>query len=149
MTTSHQTPAAASRPSPAVAAVGPPSPSRVAHIRDGEGSLAPGMAKLAAAMSESDLDRKVQQIARGLGLLVYHTFDSRRSAPGWPDLTIVGRSVLYRELKRENGRLTTAQRAWLAALGDAGQDAGVWRPSDLLSGRVARELAALAGIGAR
>lgn len=111
--------------------------------------LAPGMAKLAAAMSEGELDRSVRRIAADLGLLVYHTHDSRRSEPGFPDLVCVGRRVMYRELKKENGRVTQAQKTWLAALVDAGQDACVWRPSDLLAGRIARKLAALAGLGAR
>jgi hypothetical protein len=111
---------------------------------------APSVAKLAAAMSEGELDRGVRHIASDLGVLVYHTFDSRRSEPGFPDLVLVGsRGVMYRELKRETGKLTAAQKTWLAALRKAGQDAGTWRPSALLSGDVARELAALAGIGAR
>ena len=71
-------------------------------------------------MSEADLERQVRGIARDLRVLVYHTFDSRRSEPGFPDLVCVGRGVLYRELKRENGRLTTAQKCWLAALTEAG-----------------------------
>lgn len=112
-------------------------------------TLAPGMAKLAAAMSESDLERKVRAICRDLGVLVYHTFDSRRSEPGFPDLVLVGRRVAYRELKKENGRLTQAQKTWIAALERAGQDAAVWRPAALLSGDVAREVAWLAGVGAR
>jgi hypothetical protein len=107
------------------------------------------MAKLAAAMSEGELERKVRGICRDLGLLAYHTHDSRRSPEGYPDWTFCGpRGVMWRELKRENGGVTAAQKTWLAALVAAGQDACIWRPSDLLSGRIARKLAALAGIGA-
>lgn len=132
---------------------GPETPAAGSRLEAGPAAgqkLAPGMAKLAAAMSEGELDRAVRRIARDLGVLMYHTFDSRRSEPGFPDLVLVGKwGVMYRELKKENGRLTVAQKTWLAALQEAGQDAGTWRPSALISGDVARELAALAGVGAR
>jgi hypothetical protein len=62
---------------------------------------------------------------------------------GWPDLTIAGTRVIFRELKTETGRLSSAQSGWLAALTEAGQDAGVWRPQDLASGRIVAELQAI------
>jgi hypothetical protein len=104
---------------------------------------------LAASMSEADLERHMRSILRDLPqLLAYHTHDSRRSGSGFPDWCLVGpRGVMFRELKKQKGIVTSAQRAWLGALSTAGQDAGVWRPEDLASGRVARELAALAGLG--
>ena len=79
----------------------------------------------------------------------FHVRDSRRSTgDGYPDWTLLGPDrLMFRELKRETGRTTAAQDAWLAALRGAGQDADVWRPSDLLSQRIGRELAALAGLG--
>ena len=99
---------------------------------------------LAAAMSEAELMANVRQLCRMLGLRVYHTYDSRRSDPGFPDLVIVGAErVIYRELKSDRGRLSAEQRAWLDALGRAGQDADVWRPGDLYSERIVRELASL------
>ena len=57
--------------------------------------------------------------------------------------------MLYRELKSATGAASTAQTTWLDALTDAGADACLWRPDDLLSGRVARELAAIASITTR
>nr|PZM91078.1 MAG: VRR-NUC domain-containing protein [Thermocrispum agreste] len=99
---------------------------------------------LAAAMSEAELLAAVRQACRTLGLLCYHTHDSRRSERGFPDLVIVGAErVIYRELKSARGRLSAEQRAWLDALVRAGQDADVWRPGDLYSGRIIRELVAL------
>src|SRR5690606_5114711 len=101
---------------------------------------------LAAAMSEAQLLATIRQVCRTLGLLCYHTYDSRRSEPGFPDLVIVGLgpgAVLYRELKTERGRLRPEQRTWLDALSRAGQDADIWRPRDLHSGRIASELASL------
>jgi len=98
---------------------------------------------LAAAMSEAQLLAAVRQACHTLGLLCYHTYDSRRSEPGFPDLVIVGSRMIIRELKTESGRLRPEQRTWLDALSRAGQDADIWRPGDLYSGRIVRELASL------
>jgi hypothetical protein len=103
--------------------------------------------KVAALMSEADVERQVRHIAKELGLLSWHAHDSRRSAAGLPDWIFVGKWLMFRELKRQDGKLTRDQVTWLEALKAAGQDVDTWRPSDLLSGRIATELAALAGIG--
>ena len=103
-------------------------------------------AKAARAMLERDLQAQVRTMCDQLGLLVEHVEDSRRGRtwlPGWPDLTIVGRTVIYRELKTEAGTLTPEQRAVGEALTRAGADWAVWRPRDLLGGTIARTLAAL------
>ncbi len=90
------------------------------------------------------LDAHVRKLCEGLGLLRYHTHDSRRSPRGYPDLTICGpRGVLFRELKTQRGKVTYEQQEWLDALTLAGQNAGVWRPASLLSGAIAAELAAI------
>lgn len=99
-------------------------------------------------MTEAQLDRQVRAILAGLpAVLGYHTRDSRGSHKGYPDWTFAGPAgVLFRELKTAAGRLSSAQLVWLGALTEAGADAAVWRPDDLMSGRVARELAALAAL---
>jgi hypothetical protein len=90
------------------------------------------------------LDAHVRRLMKDLNLRGYHTRDSRRSPSGYPDWTIAGRrGVLFRELKREGKDPTPAQREWLYDLTVAGADAGVWRPSDLLSGRIQREMTAI------
>lgn len=73
-------------------------------------------------------ERELQEQCNGLlRLLVetgevrawYHPFDSRRSNPGYPDLTIAlkdGR-VLWVELKTTKGKLASAQMHWAHALG--------------------------------
>ena len=109
-----------------------------------------GPSKLAAVMSEDrgpdSLDAHVRRLLRDLNLRGYHTHDSRRSHGGYPDWTIVGTGgVLFRELKTQRGKVSPGQQQWLAALTAARQDADVWRPEDLLSGRIARELAAISG----
>ncbi|GAA5229238.1 hypothetical protein GCM10025779_00510 [Arthrobacter cryoconiti] len=95
-------------------------------------------------MLEKPFQDGVLKLARFHGFsLAYHTHDSRRSVPGFPDLVLVnpraGR-VLYRELKTSKGRLSPAQIEWLDGLTACGMDAGVWRPNDLDTGRVVAEL---------
>lgn len=99
-------------------------------------------------MSERELDQGVRRILHDLpGLNWYHTYDSRRSNSGFPDLVVIGPAgVMWRELKTATGRTTAAQNQWIDALRRARQDVDVWRPTDLMDGRIARELAALAGL---
>ena len=95
-------------------------------------------------MSEKDFQAGVLKLARFHGFtLRYHTHDSRRSAPGFPDLVLVntrtGR-ILWRELKRNKGRVSPEQREWLDGLTACGMDAAVWRPNDLDDGTVLAQL---------
>lgn len=84
--------------------------------------------------TEADLLRHVRAMASACGWLTYHTHDSRRSEPGFPDLVLchpkVGK-VLFIELKSNTGRDRPEQVSWRWALKAAGQDYRTWRPSDL------------------
>jgi len=110
------------------------------------------LAVIAASISEdgellvwvTDGTRKRPGLCKLYGLKWYHAHDSRRSPPGFPDLVITGRRTIYRELKTQKGDVSASQREWLDALREAGDDVDVWRPSDWLSGRIERELAAIA-----
>ena len=82
-------------------------------------------------ITEKEFQSRVVKFARLLNWAVYHTYDSRRSAPGFPDLVLVKDRVLYRELKTEKGKLTDHQKVWAASLHGAGADYSVWRPSQL------------------
>lgn len=89
--------------------------------------------------SEKELQEHVLLVARTMGYLAYHTHDSRRSTPGFPDLVLVHarkRRVLWRELKTSRGRVSPEQMTWIEALRQAGMDAGVWRPADVVDGTV-------------
>jgi len=78
---------------------------------------------------EQHFQDEVMALAKALGMLAYHPYRSQRSVPGFPDTVIVGgRGVLYRELKMAKGVVSPDQTYWIAALIEAGQDAGVWRP---------------------
>lgn len=92
-----------------------------------------GKAFMQAAVTESELQGFVVTLARLHGWLAYHTYDSRRSEAGFPDLTMVrdGR-IIFAELKSEKGRVTAAQQRWLDWLVESsGVEVYVWRPSDL------------------
>ncbi|MEO9246443.1 VRR-NUC domain-containing protein [Citricoccus nitrophenolicus] len=99
------------------------------------------------ALTEKQLQGTITDMATMLGWRWYHTHDSRRSAPGFPDLVMIhtgqGRTI-WRELKTAKGRVSPAQRDWLADLVAAGEDAAVWRPADLASGRILAELRGVA-----
>lgn len=101
---------------------------------------------LIASMTEAQLQAAVIEWAQRLGYLVYHTYDSRRDAPGYPDLTLVHPYVgklIFAELKSERGRLRKAQRAWHDALAQCyGVEVHEWRPRDLVSGAIEAALAA-------
>ncbi|WP_433464360.1 hypothetical protein [Spirillospora sp. CA-128828] len=96
-------------------------------------------------MSEDELDAEVVKLVNGLRLATFHTRDSRRAdGAGFPDRVIVGPGgVLWRELKREWSELRPGQVTWKYRLISTGQDWGLWRPTDLKSGRIRRELLAL------
>lgn len=84
-------------------------------------------------MTERQLqDRIIEAATRG-GWRHYHTHDSRRSDPGWPDIVLVrGRRMLVLELKRRTGRVSVHQRGWIDALQQVDTlDVRVVRPDDL------------------
>jgi hypothetical protein len=84
-------------------------------------------------ITEKEWQAQVLDLARLCGWRHgYHTFDSRRSASGFPDLVLVRERVVFAELKSETGKLSAAQVAWLEALEAAGAEAYLWRPSDLV-----------------
>lgn len=94
---------------------------------------------------EEELDVLVKDMCKQLGIERYHTYDSRRSPSGYPDLTLAGRGgQMWRELKATKGVVSPDQQKWIGILRAGGGDADVWRPADYLSGRIARELAAIA-----
>lgn len=84
------------------------------------------------ALTEAQFQAAVIELAQRCGWLTHHEYDSRRSAPGFPDLTLThpatGR-VIFAELKTSRGRLRPEQRTWLWALArNPGVEVALWRP---------------------
>lgn len=71
--------------------------------------------------------------------LIYHPWNSQRSTPGYPDLTLVHPErlvIIFAELKSESGRVKPEQKLWKEVLQRVEDASGgrvlyrLWRPSD-------------------
>jgi hypothetical protein len=97
---------------------------------------------LVRRLPERDLQTNVVEMARWLGWLTYHAFDSRRSQPGLPDIIAIrNQTVLWIELKKDDrARLRPEQQVWSERLLAAGQDYRKWTWTSWLSGEIERTL---------
>ena len=94
-------------------------------------------------MTEKQMQDAIVAAATTLGWRTYHPYDSRRSAPGFPDLCMVREQrLVFAELKSTRGKITMPQALWLDALKEAGVECYVWRPAEWESGEIVDLLAA-------
>jgi hypothetical protein len=94
------------------------------------------------AVTEKQLQTRIIEFARLYGWRVAHFHDSRRQvkpgvfvgdkdAAGFPDLVLVRPPrLMVVELKRELGKVTDEQRAWIDDLRSCGVEVHVVRPSE-------------------
>jgi len=80
--------------------------------------------------SEKDFQSAVVKLAKLHGWMVYHTFDSRRSEPGFPDLVLMRDGVMIVAELKLDSKVSDAQKEWLAAFGACNVPTYVWRPED-------------------
>ena len=89
--------------------------------------------KTRRAQPEKLFMNKIVRAAAAFGFSPYHTHDSRRSHPGWPDLVLIDplkqKRVIFAEIKTEKGKVTPEQQWWINSLVACGQEAYIWRPS--------------------
>jgi hypothetical protein len=96
-------------------------------------------------MTEAELLKAVTKRCDDLGLYWYHNFDWRTGKmAGWPDMVIVGHGMLFRELKSAGEPVKANQSDCGRRISAAGGNWAVWRPADLESGHIQRELRELA-----
>lgn len=97
-------------------------------------------------MTEAELQDRILGLAGSLGLLSFHSTDSRRDiGKGFPDLVIVGpRGVLFAEEKDGGGQLKPDQVTWKYRLLAGGARWVLWRPRDWDTGRIEAELRRIA-----
>ena len=82
-------------------------------------------------MTEKEFQSRVIYEAELTGWRVYHTYSSRRSEPGFPDMTMVrGDRLIFAELKSARGNLSRKQREWLDALRATAAEVYLWYPRD-------------------
>jgi len=109
----------------------------------------------AKEMSERQLTKLCIELINRLGMWVNHNETSRAKSGAWatallgnngaPDLNpIVGYGILHAELKSETGRQSPEQIEWERRITAAGGLYVIWKPRDWYSGRIERELRALA-----
>lgn len=88
-------------------------------------------------MTEEQLLQNCRQAAELLGWLTYHTRNSRRSDPGFPDLVLVrGAQIMFWELKVKGRQLTANQEKWRDAIKATGNLWREIREDDWAFGRV-------------
>lgn len=81
-------------------------------------------------IAEKDFQRLIVDLATTFGWEHMHQLRSQGTDPGWPDLVLARPpQLLFVELKRRDGRLSWAQRAWGDTLTACRCDWRVWRPT--------------------
>lgn len=94
------------------------------------------LAQVLRAVPEAEWQQTVIASAERAGWKVYHTHDSRKSNPGWPDLFCArdksadDRRCLGIELKKDGEDPRPDQREWLELLVRCGIECFILRPSD-------------------
>lgn len=81
-------------------------------------------------LSEREFMAQVVEYARLMGWAVYHTWNSRHSESGFPDIVALrGPRIVVIELKTEKGHLSRPQTDWLDAFQAASVETHCFRPS--------------------
>lgn len=86
---------------------------------------------MTTTQSEKSFQSQVVKLAKLYQWTLYHTYDSRRSNAGFPDLVLIkGPRIVVVELKSDKGKLRPEQEDWLAKFRATPAEVYVWRPSD-------------------
>lgn len=80
----------------------------------------------AGGPSEKEFQASVVELAALLGYEPFHPRVMIGSSTGWPDLVLVGRRIIFAELKRSGAKPTKAQVRWHSLLEAAGGEVYLW-----------------------
>ena len=94
-------------------------------------------------MLEDELLAEVLELCASHGVRTYRAVAGVRAQAGWPDLVLWSSWLIFRELKSTTGRCSRRQLELGRSLVVAGQDWGIWRPTDLESGLIEEQIASL------
>ena len=89
---------------------------------------APALPKI----TERQWQEQVEQLAGLFGYRFYHTWNSIKSNPGFPDLVLLKPPrLIFAELKVDGKKPTRDQQAWLDEVRATGVESYTWYPADL------------------
>ena len=89
---------------------------------------APAMPKI----TERQWQEQVEELAAMLGWKKYHTWNSIKSDPGFPDLVLVRPPrLIFAELKVDGKKPDARQLAWLDDVRECGVQSYLWYPEEL------------------
>lgn len=90
------------------------------------------------AIPEAEFQKCIEQLCDERKILYHHckAMYQCSGSNGMPDLVLIGRYVLWVELKSSWGQLKPHQNAYRIALERAGAKWAMWRPRDLYNGVV-------------
>ena len=72
---------------------------------------------MTVTITEAEMQNQLQAEAKKAGWLYYHTYDSRKSKEGFPDVVLVKPPrLLFVELKGPRGKATAEQKYWIDQL---------------------------------
>ena len=81
--------------------------------------------------TEKQFQDSIMELCELLNIIAFHSGDPRRdSVAGFPDLVLIGKRVIYVELKTEKGRTSKSQDIMHTRLNKSGVEFYLWRPSD-------------------
>lgn len=87
---------------------------------------------MAKAVAEKSAQAMIVELATLRRWRSYHTFDSRKSSAGFPDLVLLRDRVVYAELKRVGEKPSKDQVEWLDELARVGCEVYLWTIDDLV-----------------
>ena len=86
------------------------------------------------SMTEKEFREQIRDLCKLFGWKFHFTWLAIHSPKGFPDLVLRNveqKRIVFAELKTERGIITPSQQEWHDDLIECGQEAYIWRPSDL------------------